>query len=428
MRKASWVLLGAVIGAAMVLAIVPHVVLRGADAKPAPRTEIYRFLTLFGDAFEQVRSNYVERTDDGKLVISAVNGMLSNLEDSYYVSPQSLDRPEACSGPSCSGFGDVGVSYTMQDGLAAVVTALDDSPAAKAGLVTGDIVVRMDGQSVDGLTFREVGAKLSGRIGSTIRLTIVHPGQDKPIDIPVVRAAATRSAVRSQIAGDDIGYIRIIQFNDATPEQLQKAFADIAARIAPGKLKGFVVDLRNNPGGLLQDAIAAADAFLDDGEIVSIRHRAIDKVEHFRASAGDLADGKPVVVLINGGTASKAEIVAAALHDNHRATLIGTRSYGKGWESTLVSLGAGKGTIRLATGHDVTPSGRLIQGNGIAPDIEVAQDVPENLKATLKIQDKPQAGLQSYIPADAKADKALNAAYDLLRKNGAVQLDSARAR
>ena len=427
MRKVSWVLIGAAAGVALTLGLAPpRVAVTGADAKPVPKTELYRLLTLFGDAFERVRTDYVEKPDDGKLVISAVNGMLSNLDDSYYVDPQALNHSDVCSGPSCAGFGDIGISYTMEDGLATVVTVLDNSPAAKTELVTGDVIIRLDDHPVDGLTFRQVGTKLSGQVGSTIRLTIVHPGQDKPIDIPIVRTIPARDSVSSRVAGDDIGYIRIAQFNEATSQQLKKAFAGIGARAAPDKLKGYVLDLRNNPGGVLEDAVAAADAFLDDGEIVSVHHRATDKIERFRATAGDLAGGRPVVVLINGGSASKAEIVAAALHDNHRATLVGTRSFGKGWESTLVPLGPKKGAIRLATGDDFTPSGRLIQGNGIAPDIEVAQDIPESLKATLKIPDKPLANLQSYIPADANADKALNAAYDLLRKKSAAALGTAQ--
>ncbi len=346
--------------------------------------------------------------------------MLADLEDSYLIDPQALNRVETCTGPRCAtAFGNVGVAYTMQDGLPTVVTPIDDSPAAKAGIMTGDIIARVDDEQVQGLTYQQFSPKLVGEVGSTVKLTIVRPGSDKPIEMPIVRDNTTRQSVRARGEGGDIGYIRIIQFNEATADQLKKAIDDIAAQIPPEKLKGYVIDLRNNPGGTLDGAIAAADGFLDDGEIVSIRHRSSDKVERFRAKAGDLAGGKPIVVLINGGSAAKAEIVAGALKDNHRATVVGTRSFGEGWDSTTVPLGPGKGALRLATGHYVTPSGRLIQTNGIVPDVEAPQDVPDALKvkAAAKTKDKDQPALQSYIPPDPNADKALTAAYALLRKN-----------
>jgi carboxyl-terminal processing protease len=244
----------------------------------------------------------------------------------------------------------------------------------------------------------------------------VRPGRDKPIELSIVRANASHRSVNSRAEGDDIGYIRIVQFNEATADQLKKAIGDITAQIQPDKLKGYVVDLRNNPGGSLDAAVAAADAFLDDGEIVSIHHRGSDKVERFRAKPGDLTNGKPIVVLVNGGTASKAEIVAGALKDNHRAMIVGTRSFGEGWDSTIVPLGPGKGALHLATGHYFTPSGHLIQAAGIAVDVDAPQDLPDDLKPTAKVKEKDQPPLQSYIPADPKSDKALNAAYALLRK------------
>jgi carboxyl-terminal processing protease len=348
--------------------------------------------------------------------------MLADLEDSYFIDPQALNRVEACTGPRCAtAFGSVGVAYTMQDGLATVVTPIDDTPAAKAGIMTGDIIARVDDEQVQGLTYQQFGPKLVGEVGSTVKLTLVRPGRDKPIELSIVRDNTTRRSVRARGEGGDIGYIRIIQFNEATADQLKKAIDDIAAQIPSDKLKGYVIDLRNNPGGSLDGAIAAADGFLEDGEIVSIRHRSSDKVERFRAKAGDLANGKPIIVLINGGSAAKAEIVAGALKDNHRATVVGTRSFGEGWDSTTVPLGPGKGALRLATGHYITPSGRLIQTNGIVPDVEAPQDVPDDLKvkAAAKTKDKDQPALQSYIPPDPSADKALTAAYALLRKTTA---------
>ena len=421
MRKTSLLLVGAAIGAALtIVATQPILVGSDADAKTVTKPDIYKLLNMFGDAFEQVRSHYVEKPNDGKLVQTAINGMLADLEDSYFIDPQALARSDACTGPRCAtAFGNIGVAYTIQEGLATVVTAIDDTPAAKAGVMTGDIIARIDDEQVQGLTYAQFGTKLVGDVGSTVKLTIARAGRDKPIELSVVRDNTTRGSVRGRGEGGDIGYIRIIQFNEATAEQLKKAIDDIAAQIPPEKLKGYVIDLRNNPGGTLDGAIAAADGFLDDGEIVSIRHRASDKVERFRAKAGDLANGKPIVVLINGGSAAKAEIVAGALKDNHRATVVGTRSFGEGWDSTTVPLGPNKGALRLATGHYITPSGRLIQSNGIVPDVEAPQDVPDALKVkpTAKTKDKDQPVLQSYIPPDPSADKALTAAYALLRKN-----------
>jgi carboxyl-terminal processing protease len=421
-RKTSLVLLGAAFGAALtIVATQPVLVGSDADAKTVTKPDLYRLLNMFGDAFEQVRSHYVERPNDGKLVQTAINGMLADLEDSYFLDAQALNRSDACTGPRCAtAFGNIGVAYTMQDGLATVVTPIDDTPAVKAGLMTGDIIARVDDEQVQGLTYQQFGTKLVGDVGSTVKLTIVRPGRDKPIETAIVRDNITRRSVNARNEGDDIGYIRIVQFNETTADQLKKAIEDIAAKIPADKLKGYVVDLRNNPGGTLEGAIAAADGFLDDGEIVSIRHRTSDKVERFRAKAGDLANGKPIIVLINGGSAAKAEIVAGALKDNHRATVVGTRSFGEGWDSTTVPLGPNKGALRLATGHYITPSGRLIQTNGIVPDVEAAQDVPDEVKAKAAVKtkdNKDRPVLQSYIPPDPNADKALTAAYALLRKN-----------
>src|SRR6202042_3042641 len=276
--------------------------------------DVYRVLNLFGDAFEQVPSHYVERPNDALLVQTAVNGMLADLEDSYFIDPQSLGRVDACTGPRCAtAFGNIGVAYTIQDGLATVVTPIDDTPAAKAGIMTGDLIARVDDEQVQGLTYQQFGTKLVGEVGSTVRLTLARAGRDKPIEVSIVRDNTTRSSVRGRGEGGDIGYIRIIQFNESTADQLKKTIDDISAQIPPEKLKGYVIDLRNNPGGTFDGAIAAADGFLDDGEIVSIRHRGSDKVERFRAKAGDIANGKPIVVLINGGSAAKPEIRPRAL-------------------------------------------------------------------------------------------------------------------
>ena len=403
MRKTSLLLVGAAIGGALtIVATQPILVGSDADAKTVTKPDIYRLLNMFGDAFEQVRSHYVERPNDGKLVQTAINGMLADLEDSYFIDPQALARSDACTGPRCAtAFGNIGVAYTIQEGLATVVTP-DRRHAGGQG--------RRHDRRYHRPRRRRAGPgphlpavrhqagrrrRLDGQADHGAR----RPRQaDRGVDRP--RQHHARS-VRGRGEGGDIGYIRIIQFNEATADQLKKAIDDIAAQIPAEKLKGYVIDLRNNPGGTLDGAIAAADGFLDDGEIVSIRHRASDKVERFRAKAGDLANGKPIVVLINGGSAAKAEIVAGALKDNHRATVVGTRSFGEGWDSTTVPLGPNKGALRLATGHYITPSGRLIQSNGIVPDVEAPQDVPDDLKVKAHGQNQGQgpAGVAVLHPA-----------------------------
>ncbi|MGP0090237.1 MAG: S41 family peptidase [Xanthobacteraceae bacterium] len=415
MRKASLVLVGAAVGVALtIVAIQPRLARIGTGARPVDATTNHRPLDLFGDALAQVRARYVVKPDDGKLMETAVNGMLSSLDNSSYIDAKSLNHVEACTGPGCP-FGIVGVELTIEDGLVKVVTSIADTPAAKAGVMARDIITRIDDDSIQGLTLYELVDKLRGSFGTKIRLTIVHPGQHKPIEISFVRDAMKMRSVRAHPEGGDIGYIRVRQFNEQTTDQLKKAIDDIAAQIAPEKLKGYVVDLRSNPGGLLDTAISVADAFLEEGEIVSIRGRNSEETRRFRAKAGDLTNGKPVVVLINAGSASEAEVVAGALQDHKRATIVGTRSFGMGSVKTMIPLNPGNGAIRLTTGHYFTPAGRLIKANGISPDVEVPQDIPDDLKPDPKSKGNERSLLQSYIPQDPQADKALNVAYDLLR-------------
>ena len=352
-----------------------------------------------------------------RLVTSAIGGMLANLENSYYLDAKTAAQQTACTAAACgNASGGIGVTIAMLDGLATIATAVDNSPAAKAGILAGDIIAAIDNMSVDGLGYFQITEKLRGQAGTPVRLEIARPGRIKPITLALVRDSIRPSPVRSHVEGGDIGYIRIGTFTDNTAEQLQKAIGDIAAQVAPDKLKGYVVDLRNNPGGAQDSAIAAADAFLDDGEIVSIRARKADEVRHFRAQPGDLTHGKKLIVLINAGSASTAEVVAGALQDNHRATLVGTRSFGEGSIASLIPLGPKQGAVRLATGHYVTPSGRVIESNGIAPDVEASQDLPDDVKAQIKSEGAKRPSLQSYIPPDPAADKALTTAYGLLRK------------
>ncbi len=412
MRKTSFVLIGAATGVALsIIATLPPLAL-GEDANPSATN--YRALDLFGDTFARVRSRYVEQPSDRKLIESAINGMLAGLEDSYYVDPQAMKQAQPCSSPGCP-LGDLGLVYTVADGLTKVITAIEDSPAAKAGLMAGDLIAEIDDESAQGLNYYQVAAKLHGQVGDKVRLTVMRPGRGKPLDLTIVRERIQPQAVRSRAEGGDVGYLHIGAIDAATVDQLRHAIKDITAAVPSDKLKGYVIDLRNSAGGTLEQAVALADAFLDEGEIVAIKGRKPEDTQHFRAKTGDITGGKQLVVLINAGSAASAEIVAGALQDHHRATVVGTRSFGDGAVATLIPLGADNGVIHLTTGHYVTPAGHVIESKGITPDVEVAQDLPDDLKPTTK-PTGDQAALQSYVPPDPQADKALNRAFELLRK------------
>jgi carboxyl-terminal processing protease len=314
----------------------------------------------------------------------------------------------------------------MEDGLIKVVAPIDDTPAAKAGIMANDIITKLDDEQVQGLTLNQAVEKMRGPVNTKIKLTIMRKGQSKPVEVTISRDIIRVRAVRSRVE-DDVGYIRVTQFNEQTTENLKKALADLQTKVPADKLRGYVIDLRNNPGGLLDQAISVSDAFLERGEIVSTRGRNAEETQRFSARGGDLTKSKPIIVLINGGSASASEIVAGALQDHKRATLIGTRSFGKGSVQTIIPLGAGNGALRLTTARYFTPSGKSIQAKGITPDIEVLQDVPEELKARtdtkgesslrghLKGEGAEQTGSQSYVPPDPKDDKALKMALDLMR-------------
>jgi carboxyl-terminal processing protease len=433
MRKTTLVLLGAASGAALtLLAVQPHMVLVGASAKAAA-ADTYRQLNLFGDVFERVRSDYVEKPDDGKLVESAINGMLTGLDphSSYMDAKSFRDMQVQTRGE----FGGLGIEVTMEDGLIKVVAPIDDTPAAKAGVLANDIITKLDDDQVQGLTLNQAVEKMRGPVNTPIKLTIIRKGADKPLELSIMRDVIRVRSARWHVEGDDIGYIRLTQFNEQTTEGLKKGIAEIQAKVPEDKLKGYILDLRNNPGGLLDQAISVSDAFLQKGEIVSTRGRNADETQRFNARPGDLIKGKPLIVLVNGGSASASEIVAGALQDQKRASVLGTRSFGKGSVQTIIPLGSGNGALRLTTARYYTPSGRSIQAKGITPDIEVSQDVPDDLKnktdtkgeASLRGHlkgdaGKEQTGSQSYVPPDPKDDKALHAADDLLR---GVQVNSA---
>ena len=339
--------------------------LRRRSSAKAAAADTYRQLNLFGDVFERVRADYVEKPDDSKLIETAINGMLAGLDPhSSYMDPKSFRDMQV---QTRGEFGGLGIEVTMEDGLIKVVAPIDDTPAAKAGVMANDIITKLDGEQVQGLTLNQAVEKMRGPVNTKIKLTIMRKGQDKPIEVSITRDVIRVRSVRSHVEGDDVGYIRITQFNEQTTDGLKKAIADISAKIASDKLKGYILDLRNNPGGLLDQAISVSDAFLQKGEIVSTRGRNAEETQRFNARAGDLTKGKPVIVLINGGSASASEIVAGALQDHKRATLIGTRSFGKGSVQTIIPLGSGNGALRLTTARYFTPSGRSIQAKGITP-------------------------------------------------------------
>ena len=406
------------------LATQPRMIFIGATAKAAA-ADTYRQLNLFGDVFERVRADYVEKPDDAKLIETAINGMLAGLDphSSYMDAKSFRDMQVQTRGE----FGGLGIEVTMEDGLIKVVAPIDETPAAKAGILANDIITKLDDEQVQGLTLNQAVDKMRGPVNTKIRLTIMRKGKDKPFEVTITRDIIRVRSVRSHVEGDDVGYIRLTQFNEQTTEGLKKAIADIKAKVAENKLKGYILDLRNNPGGLLDQAISVSDAFLQKGEIVSTRGRNVEETQRFNARPGDLTDGKPLIVLINGGSASASEIVAGALQDHRRATVLGTRSFGKGSVQTIIPLGSGNGALRLTTARYYTPSGRSIQAKGITPDIEVLQDVPDDLKAKtdtkgeaslrghLAATGKEETGSQSYIPPDPKDDKALHMADDLLR-------------
>jgi carboxyl-terminal processing protease len=424
MRKTSLILLGAAAGVALTLVSTqPRIVFDGSSARAAA-ADTYRQLSLFGDVFERVRSDYVEKPDDAKLVESAINGMLAGLDphSSYMDAKSFRDMQIQTRGE----FGGLGIEVTMEDGLIKVVSPIDETPAAKAGILANDIISHIDDEPVQGLTLNQAVDKMRGPVNTKIKLRVMRKGQDKPLDMSLTREVIRVRSARWHLEGDDVIYVKLSQFNEQTTDGLKKALTELSQQTGD-KLKGVILDLRNNPGGLLDQAISVSDAFLEKGEIVSTRGRNAEETQRFNARPGDLAKGKPVIVLVNGGAASASEIVAGALQDHKRATIMGTRSFGKGSVQTIIPLGSGNGALRLTTARYFTPSGRSIQAKGIVPEIVVEQDVPDELKARtdtrgeaslrghLKAEGDEETGSQAYIPPDPKDDKALHAALDLIR-------------
>jgi carboxyl-terminal processing protease len=359
--------------------------------------DTYKQLNLFGDVFELVRSDYAEDVTDDTLVEGAINGMLTSLDPhSNYLNSKNFNDMKV---QTRGEFGGLGIEVSMENGLVKVVSPIDDTPAANAGLKPGDLVTHLDGNAVQGLTLPEAVEKMRGPVNSDITLTIRREGRE-PFDVKLTRAIIKIRSVRSHLEGKNIGYIRITSFNEQTDVGLNNAMKSLKQQ-ANNKLIGVVLDLRNNPGGLLDQAVAVSDAFLDKGEIVSTRGRRSDDAQRYNARPGDVAQGLPVAILINGGSASASEIVAGALQDHHRAILMGTRSFGKGSVQTIIPL-AGHGAMRLTTARYYTPSGRSIQAKGIDPDIIVeAAKIEQTAKDDKGKDDK----VKPATTADDKAKK-----------------------
>ncbi|MBW3096706.1 S41 family peptidase [Pseudohoeflea coraliihabitans] len=419
-RKVTLLAVGALMGATAFGAVQSY----GTSASAAG-SETYRQLAIFGNVFERVRAQYVTPPEEAELVESAINGMLTSLDPhSSYLNQDDADDMRT---QTRGEFGGLGIEVTMEDELVKVVTPIDDTPAARAGVLAGDFISEIDGEPVRGLSLSDAVDKMRGPINTSIELTILRDGADAPIQIEVIRDIISVKAVKYRVE-DDLGYLRIISFTEKTYGDLEDAIEAITEEVGADKLKGFVLDLRLNPGGLLDQAISVSDAFLERGEIVSTRGRNPEETRRFNARPGDLTDGKPLIVLVNGGSASASEIVAGALQDHKRATVLGTRSFGKGSVQTIIPLDETT-ALRLTTALYYTPSGKSIQGTGIMPDIELEEPVPEELRGRVRAAGESQlrghiqgdaetdegSGSIAYVPPDPKDDQQLNEAFKLLR-------------
>jgi carboxyl-terminal processing protease len=399
----------------------------------AGSSDTFRQLKLFGDVFERVRAEYVEEITDEQLIEAAINGMLTSLDphSGYLDAKKYRDMQVQTKGE----FGGLGIEVTMEDGLVKVVSPIDDTPAYRAGIQAGDVITHINSEPVLGMSLAEAVERMRGPVDTSIALTLRRPGEDQPIDVSMARAVITISPVRWR-AEEDIGYIRVTTFNEQTESKVREALEALEAELGE-RMKGVVLDMRNNPGGLLEQAVQVADVFLDRGEIVSTRGRRTDSIQRFNSRQGDLLEGRPMVVLINGGSASASEIVAGALQDHDRAIVMGTPSFGKGSVQTIMPL-PGHGAIRLTTARYFTPAGTSIQAKGITPDIEVRQSRVEvidegearreaDLRGRLEndqVEQEQSAGEVGGAEGEAE-DYQLARALDLLR--GVAMFGSARA-
>ena len=366
----------------------------------AASSDTYRQLNLFGDVFERVRADYVEEVTDKELIESAIEGMLMSLDPhSSYLNPEKFEDMQV---QTKGEFGGLGIEVTMENRLVKVVSPIDDTPAARAGIMAGDLITHLDGTQVLGLTLSDAVELMRGPVGTDIVLTVRREGVDKPLEFTITRAIIKIRSVRSRVEGD-AAYLRITSFNEQTLSGVQKALKELKSELGD-RMTGVIMDLRNNPGGLLDQAVAVSDAFLDKGEIVSTRGRRHDSTQRFNAKPGDLAEGLPIVVLINGGSASASEIVAGALQDHRRAIILGTKSFGKGSVQTIIPI-SGQGAIRLTTARYFTPSGRSIQAKGIEPDIAVEQARIETIDNG---RSRSEATLRNPLSGDSESDESDN--------------------
>ena len=397
--------------------------LTGLSARASPSSNDQ--LTLFADVFNKVRDNYPEKPDDDKMVKGAINGMLASLDphSSYFDAKALQDFQSSMKGEE---FGGLGLEVMMEDGLVKVVSPIDETPAARAGLMTGDRVTKIDDTPVKGLSLKEAVDKMRGPAKTSVKLLVERGSNRDAKEFTIVREIIHVQSVRSRVESGDVGYIRITQFNQEAYDGLRKALDHFRHDPGSANLKGYVLDLRNNPGGLLNQAVEITNTFIDSGDIVSTRGRNADQEQRYAARPGvNLSQEKPLVVLINGGSASASEIVSGALQDLKRATLVGTRSFGKGSVQTILPLGE-NGALKLTTARYYTPSGRSIQAKGIEPDVEVLENIPEDLKGKvsslgeaslfghLKNGAEEEKGSDAYVPPEKEKDTQLQAALSLL--------------
>ncbi len=456
-RSATFAAVGAAFAAGVVVG--PMVAALAQDS--GGRAETYRLLNLFGDVFERIRAEYVEPVNDRDAIENAIQGMLSGLDPhSSYMNPRMYRDMQV---QTRGEFGGLGIEVTQEGGYIKVISPIDETPAARAGVKPGDLITHLNGNSVQGLSLQEAVEQMRGERGTSIRITIRREGAERPIELSITRDVIRPQVVRFRLEGGDIGYIRLTSFNEQTETGLRRAMQTLRQQ-AGNNLRGIVLDLRNNPGGLLDQAVQVSDDFLDQGEIVSTRARRAEDAQRWNARSGDIAQGLPVVVLINSGSASASEIVAGALQDHRRAIVMGVKSFGKGSVQTVMPI-PGNGAMRLTTARYYTPSGRSIQATGIEPDIEVLatredqQQVaaarrdreadlrralrndngaqpqaappppPMNLPAGLaeRVQRMPAEGAPAFDPTKPETDHQLQQAITVLRGMAAAPNPQRRA-
>ena len=376
------------------------------DVQPASNAkseseDLYEQLKIFGGVLERVQREYVDEPENRELIEAAMIGMLQSLDPhSAYMPPKNFEDMKV---QTKGEFGGLGIEVTMERGLVKVVAPIADTPAERAGILTNDLIARLDGEDVLGLTLSEAVDIMRGKIGTKITLTVLREGEEDPLEIDIIRDIIEIKAVRYRAEGPEgqIAYIRLTTFNENTTKNLRKAMAELSASAGKEKFAGYILDLRNNPGGLLGEAVKVSDSFLSQGEIVSTRARKAEDNIRFNARRGDMSKGAPVLVLINGGSASASEIVAGALQDHHRALVVGTQSFGKGSVQTVIPL-PNDGALRLTTARYFTPSGRSIQALGVTPDVIIDQELPEDIKARPR---RSEASLRGHLSSSPENDK-----------------------